>query len=113
MVTVISFKEASNEAGKKFFTLVVQGEVEMVKSQKTGNYYATAKKASITSTFNEAVCRKLVGKQLPGKIVKMQSEVYDYEIPETGEKIKLDFKYRYEAEVSNEEAILQHEVVTA
>lgn len=113
MVTVIDFKKALNDAGKEFFTLVLQGELELIKSQATGNYYATAKKASITSTFNEAVCKKLIGKQLPGKIVKVQAEVYDYVIPETGEKVSLDFKYKFEAEMMNEEAVLNHEIVAA
>ncbi|GGP03837.1 hypothetical protein GCM10010992_13760 [Cloacibacterium rupense] len=45
MVTIINYKERQKEDGTSFYVLEVQGGIEMVKSQKTVNFYATAKKA--------------------------------------------------------------------
>lgn len=48
MVTIIDYTKRQNAEGKEFFVLNLMGGVELVKSTKTGNYYATAWKSSIT-----------------------------------------------------------------
>ena len=95
MVTIIDFKKAVNSAGKEFFLLILMGGVTFVKSSITGNFYCTAWKTSITSTFNEIVCKSLVGTKLPGEIEKVDSEPYEYKIPTTGETVILYHKYRF------------------
>ena len=96
MVTIIDYKKRLNAEEKPFISLVVQGDVELVKSAKTGKFYATAKKCSIVSTFDENTCKTLVGKQMPGNIVKVDSEPYVYEIPGSGgETITLNYQYQY------------------
>jgi hypothetical protein len=93
MVTVIDFKKAVNAAGKEFFLLILMGGVSFVKSTITGNFYATAWKTSITSTFTEDVCKTLIGTKLPGEIEKVDvEEPYEYKIPTTGETIILHHK---------------------
>ena len=52
-------------------------------------------KANITSTFSEEVAATMLGKQLPGQIIKQECEPYDYEIPDTGEVITLTHDYEY------------------
>ncbi len=95
MVTIINYKKRITEQGKEFFVLEVQGGIEMVKSRQTNNFYATAKKANIPSTFDELTCQALVGTQMEGKIVKVECEPYDYTIKETGEIIELQHRYVY------------------
>lgn len=95
MVTIISYDERQTETGKKFFSLMVQGGVEMVTSQNTGNLYATAKKASIPSTFDEATCIALIGTEISGNIQKKACEPYEYTVKETGEVIVLNHRYIY------------------
>lgn len=95
MVRIVDFKERTSEDGKAFFVLEIQSDMEMVLSQKTGQYYATARKASITSTFTEETCKSLIGTELPGRIEKQDCSAYDYVIEDTGETIELSHKYVY------------------
>lgn len=95
MVTIINFKERSKEDGSSFFTLEVQGGIEMVRSVATGKFYATAKKAHLPSTFDALTCQALVGTQIPGSVEKEVCEPYSYTIKETGETITLSHKYSY------------------
>ncbi len=97
MVTIINYTKRQNAEGKEFFTLNLMGGVELVKSTKTGNYYATAWKSSISCTFNEDVCKSLIGTKLPGIVTRVESEPYEYKIPSTGETIMLTHKYRFDA----------------
>ena len=63
----------------------------MVQSKETGKFYATVKTCSISSTFDETTAALMVGKQMPGSIVKEECEPYEYTIPETGEYTLLPF----------------------
>ena len=45
--------------------------MELVLSEESGRYYAKAKEASITSTFDEKTCQGLVGTKLPGRVSKV------------------------------------------
>jgi len=95
MVTIINFKERTKEDGTSFFVLEVQGGIEMVQSKTTGNFYATAKKAYLPSTFDALTCQALVGTQMPGSIEKEACEPYEYTVKETGEIITLAHRYCY------------------
>ena len=78
----------------------------MVKSSKTGKFYATAKSCSIISTFDEETCKSLIGKQMPGRIVKVETEPYEYSIPNSDEVIELNFNYEYDPNGTVEETVL-------
>ena len=67
----------------------------MVQSQETGKFYATAKKCFITSTFDEQTAEALVGREIPGRIERVECEEYDYTVPETGEVITLSHRWEY------------------
>ncbi len=97
MVRIINYKRRVAE-NKEFFVLEVSGGIEMVLSKTTGMYYATSKKATITSTFNEETCKSLIGSEFPGSIVKEECEPYEYTVQETGELITLSHRYVYRAE---------------
>ena len=106
MVTIKDYAIYHNSTtGESFVSLILEGDLEMVKSQSTGSYYATTRKCSITSTFDEATAALMVGKQIPGAIVKKKCDPYDYTVHSTGEVIKLDFRYEYAPE--------EHEVAPA
>lgn len=95
MVRIIGFKEREKEDGTPFFILELQGGIEMVKSQETSQFYATAKKAYVTSTFDEETCRALVGSEMPGSVAKKEVEPYTYVVKETGEELILNHRYVY------------------
>ena len=95
MVRIIGFKERQNEDGTPFFILELQGGIEMVKSQATSQFYATAKKAFVTSTFDGDTCRALVGTEMGGSVAKQEVEPYTYVVKETGEELILYHRYVY------------------
>ena len=70
----------------------------MVQSLDTGKFYATARKASVTSTFTEDTAKGLIGTKMTGVIKRVESDPYDYTVAETGEIIKLAHKYEYQPE---------------
>lgn len=95
MVKIVDYAKRTNSEGKEFFTLKLQGGLEMVKSKETGNYYATAKAASITSTFTEDECKALIGQEIPGSVRKIECAPYEYTVKETGEVIILAHRWEY------------------
>ncbi|GER58132.1 hypothetical protein ULMA_02400 [Patiriisocius marinus] len=95
MVRIINYKQRDKEDGTSFFVLELQGGIEMVKSQETGNFYATAKRAFIPSTFDEDTCSALIGAEMEGRIFKEECEPFTYLIQDTGEEITLNHRWVY------------------
>jgi len=95
MVTINAYHVRQNQEGKSFITLELLGDLELIQSSTTGAFYATAKRCTISSTFPEEVAKTLIGKQLPGRIERVQSEPYEYTNRETGEVIILSHTYTY------------------
>lgn len=95
MVKIIDVKTITTEEGKEFNMLVVQGSLEPLLSNKTGKIYFTMRKANISTTFDEATCKSLVGSELPGKVEKVECEPYEYTVKETGEILTLNHNWQY------------------
>jgi len=97
MVTIVGAEERVGENGT-FNVIVLQGQLEVVKSQTTGMPYLTARKTSIPITFSLEYANTLIGTQLPGEIERF--ECMDYEITiHSGKKkktLKCNHKFRYE-----------------
>lgn len=110
MVRIIGYKEREKEDGTPFYILELQGGVEMIRSTETGQFYATAKKAYVTSTFDEPTCKALIGTEMPGTIVKKEVEPYTYVVRETGEELVLTHRWVFvpqSEEAKQDEAIDQ------
>ena len=105
MVRIVNYNERKSEDGSAFFTLVIQGGMEFIKSKETDNFYATARKTSITSTFDEDTCKALIGTEIPGIIVKQDCAEYEYTIKETNEVITLSHKYTYMPDVLSDKEL--------
>lgn len=95
MVRISNYIKRTTEEGKSFFVLELQGGVEVVKSRETGKLYMTARKASMSCTFDEATCISLIGTELPGSVKKVDCEAYEYTIKDTGEVITLSYRFEY------------------
>lgn len=106
-VHIVDFKKRENAEGESFNALILEGELEMVQSKQTGNFYATARRTSITSTFTEERCQQLIGTSIPGTIEKVDCPEYDYTLPETGEVITLAHRYEYKPEGSMEDEVFE------
>ncbi|WP_419213439.1 hypothetical protein ACNR9Q_04610 [Maribacter sp. X9] len=96
MVSVQRFLKRQTKEGKDFFVLVLSGGVVPVKSETTGRMYFTAKTCTVSTTFDEETCKQLIGMQFPGRIVKLETEPYQFTVPETGEVIELKHRWEYQ-----------------
>jgi hypothetical protein len=95
MITITGYALRQSNDGKQFISLQLQGDVEMVQSMQTGKFYATSKRCSMPSTFNEETAKALVGSRMPGSIERVECKPYDYAVPETGEVVTLAHTYEY------------------
>lgn len=102
MVTVTGFMERKRKDGSSFIVLEITGGVELVQSSNTGNFYATVRKCSIPSTFDENVAKGLIGSQIPGDIVRVSVDPYNYVNKRTGQIMQLQHSYAYRPEGSLE-----------
>lgn len=111
MVTITDYALRKNAEGEEFFALILQGGIEMVKSKATNKFYATSKRCSIPSTFDEQTCKAIIGQQLPGVIRKVECESYQITVPETGEILQLNYRWEYASDTEKaEEAVFEGKV---
>ena len=112
MVKVTGAEARKNSQGEDFTVLILRGDLEMVKSKETGKYYATTRKTSVSSTFDEQTARSFIGTKMPGVIERVPCEPYDY-VVDGGEIIELDFNYRYNPSPNTTEEVVMGEHVFA
>lgn len=95
MVTISNYFVREGKLTKPFIALELTGDPEFIQSSTTGRFYITAKKCTISSTFTEDIAKTLIGKQLPGRINRQETDPYEYTIPATGEVVMLTHTYNY------------------
>ncbi|MFK7000744.1 hypothetical protein [Flavobacterium oreochromis] len=95
MVRIVNYQKRTTEDGKVFFVLEIQSGITLVKSKESGKFYATANKATLSSTFDEDTCKALIGTEIEGNIVKVACEPYQYVVKETGELIELQHRFEF------------------
>jgi hypothetical protein len=95
MVTVTNYAIRQRKDGTAFVCLEITGGVELVQSSNTGRYYATVRKCSIPSTFDESLAKTMIGQRIEGDIVKVICEPYNFTNPRTGEIMQLQHSWAY------------------
>ena len=95
MVQVTNYATRERKDGTTFVTLEITGGLELVQSQTSGNFYATVRKCSIPSTFDENMAKMFIGQQMEGEIVRVQVDPYGYVNQRTGEVLTLSHSYAY------------------
>lgn len=106
MARIIGFKECVSHDGNAFNALVIQGGVEVIESG-SGKLYATARKTSVATTFDEETCKSLIGTEIPGTIEKQECEPYEYTVEKTGEILVLEHRYTFVPEPKKQQAEMQ------
>ncbi|WP_421942429.1 hypothetical protein [Pedobacter sp.] len=96
MVLITGYQKKQKDE-KEFLLLELQGDVEIVISETTGLPYATMRKTLMSSTFDENTCKALIGKELTGEILKVETDEYEYTVQATGEVKTLNYRYMYSA----------------
>lgn len=118
MITVSNYHVRKRKDGGTFISLTLTGGLEMVQSQSTGQWKAVVRKCQIPSNLDEAMSKIFIGTQMPGQIVRVQSEPYDIVDERTGQAITLTHSWAYmpegattpisisEKEIEDEETVL-------
>lgn len=94
MVKVVAAHLRQSEKGQ-FVMFEIMGELELLQSQKTGRFYATARRCMISTTFDAITAGTFVGQSLSGTIGKVDCDPYTYKVPETGEEVELAHRWDY------------------
>jgi hypothetical protein len=94
MVTIKNVHLREGQRGT-FVSLELQGDLELIQSLNTGRFYATVRRCFISSTLDEETAKGFIGKQLKGKISRVEADPYDFTVPETGEVIQLAHRWDY------------------
>jgi hypothetical protein len=102
MVQVTNFHEVETKDGKTFISLELTGGLELIQSQNSGKFYATVRKCRIPSTFNANIAKMMVGTQLDGDIVRIETDPYEFLNKRTGELMTLQHSYAYRPKDSME-----------
>ncbi len=95
MVTVTNYAIRTRKDGSTFIALELSGGLEIQQSQTTGRLYATQKRCSMPSTFDESTAKMMVGQQLEGTIERVASDPYEYTNKRTGEVMQLQHTFAY------------------
>lgn len=66
MVTVTGYRIVETDDNDTYIRLILSGSLTLVRSKETGRHYATVRKCSISSTFDEQTAKLMLGQQLPG-----------------------------------------------
>ncbi len=94
MVRVINYHLRKGEKGE-FISLELMGDLEMVQSQNTGKFYATARKCFLSTTFNAETAQAFIGHTLPGTLGRVPCQPFTYKVPGSNEEITLSHTYTY------------------
>ncbi len=95
MVTVTNFHVRKTKSGESFVVLTISGGLEMVQSQTSGQWRAVVRKCQIPANFDETVAKSVVGTQLPGSIIRVQTDPYQYTDEKSGEVVTLSHSWSY------------------
>jgi hypothetical protein len=102
MVQVTNFNEVETSSGKTFISLELTGGLELIQSNTTGKFYATVRKCRIPSTFDANIAKMMIGTQMDGDVVRVETEPYEYVNKRTGEVMTIQHSYAYRPKGSME-----------
>jgi hypothetical protein len=102
MVQVTNFHEVETKDGKTFISLELTGGLELIQSQTTGKFYATVRKCRVPSTFDANIAKMMIGTQMDGDILRIETDPYEFLNKRTGELMTLQHSYAYRPKGSME-----------
>lgn len=95
MVTVTNFHKVEKKDGTSFISLELTGDLELIQSQTSGNFYANVSRCRIPSTFDAGIAQSMIGKQLEGDVVRVEVPMYEFLNKRTGELMQLAHSFMY------------------
>lgn len=110
MVQVVDYALRKSSDGREFYILIIQVGLSFVQSRNSGNFYATVKRYSIPSTFDEATAKSMIGEKVAGSVERKPCEACQWTNKETDEVIELAHRWVYLPEGATlEEAVFEGE----
>jgi hypothetical protein len=94
-VTIHGYQVKKNKRGEEFVVLNLMSEPVMERSTNTGNFFANIYKANIVASFGADTAKLMIGKELPGTIIKKECDPYTYTVKATGKEIIMTYSYQY------------------
>lgn len=113
MVKIVDLKEFKKANGDIFVSLIVEGQLESVVSKSTGKIYLTKKRALVATTLDKETAAELIGTELSGKVIRVETEPYEYEL-DNKKTITLNHRWEYidpSLKVVEENVMLDEHVV--
>ncbi|TJY34828.1 hypothetical protein E5167_11025 [Pontimicrobium aquaticum] len=107
MIVVKNYLKRKSKKGGEFFVLVLSGGIEPVRSAE-GQLYFTSRTCTVAASFDENMCKDLIGTKFPGSIEKVPCEPYSYTIPNTDKVVELSYKWDY---VDNPEEVMREQLL--
>lgn len=101
MVTISGFKPIQSAHGTSYNALILEGGFETIKSTKSEAFFLRPLKAYLPSTLDKQQCFDLIGKSLPGKIVKSSRCSVKCELNKSNMEIIHNHEYIYLPESTN------------
>lgn len=107
MVTISNARTLQGDNGP-FVVLDLDGDPEVRISQNTGKAYLTASRATILCTLKPEIAEKLIGKELPGMIKRVEVEPFSWVDKRTGEEKVLTHRSVYVPESEMVQTVMQN-----
>jgi hypothetical protein len=95
MVRVVGVIQRQDKENRPFVLMELQGDLELVQSQKSLSFYGTVRRCTIPCTLDIETAESFVGREIPGSIVRVECTPYEYVMPETGEVVTLAYRWSY------------------
>jgi len=103
MLKVIDAQTRVNSKTKEEYNIVVlQGNIEIQKSQSSGKFYLGSKTISIPTTLTQNEAKQLIGSGIPGEIEKVDCPEYLVPVPNSTRKLKITHTFRYSPSIADE-----------
>ncbi|MGN6400683.1 MAG: hypothetical protein ACTHMD_09525 [Flavisolibacter sp.] len=113
MVKVVGVIQREDKENRPFVLLELQGELELVQSQKSLNFYGTVRRCTLPCTLDLKTAQSFVGKEIAGSIVRVECTPYEYVMPESGEITTLTYRWSYVPDEQTSSFVATKETVLA
>jgi hypothetical protein len=97
MVTITSYQPRTDKQGRSFLVLTLTSGVEIIQTS-SGGFRAVVRRATIPASFDESTAKLMIGQQMPGQIIRVQSTPYTLTDRKTGEALTFTHRWRFQPE---------------
>lgn len=97
MINVTSYSVRTRSDNSTFIVLELTGGLEMAQT-RNGGWKAVVRRCTVPSNLDEQTAKLVIGTQMPGSIVRVQSDPYEFTDGQTGEVMTLSHRWAFQPE---------------